>query len=198
MTQHVRRPALLALALTAALALAGCGDDPEKEPATKDAPSSSATTKDPAVAALATAFADEDALGLTAEESECIGTTLVDDAGPDRLVEWKVLDDSHQEATLRDEPEAFVAARTRALSACVGLLEVGLRAQRSLLETMATTPEEKAKAADDAYWTALGACLAEEIPEDEVLAAFLADETDPAIEKRATEATERCEAAASD
>lgn len=191
MTSRACHAALIATTLTLTLGLAGCGDDPAAEPSTKGSPS--AEQADPAAKALAAAFSDMDAITLTDDEAGCLGETVLEKAGADKLVEWKVLDANHDTATLRDEPQAFVEVRTRALSACVGLLDLGLRTTRSFAESAASTPAEKAKVADDDYWAALTACVERSVPEDEVLAAVLDEKASAAMEQRVEKLSEGCE-----
>ncbi|NHA00785.1 hypothetical protein G5V59_14720 [Nocardioides sp. W3-2-3] len=191
MTTRTCHVTLFAATLVLALGLAGCGDDPASESSPTASPS--AEQADPAAKALAAAFGEMDAVAFTDEETGCLGDAVLEKAGADRLVEWKVLDASHETATMRDEPQAFVEVRTEALSTCVGLVDFGLRTMRSFSESAASTPAEKAKVADDDYWAALTACVERQIPEKDVLAAVLDEKASAAMQQRVEKISDGCE-----
>lgn len=93
--------------------------------------SASSAATDPAVASLSAAFGQDAAAAMTSEERRCTAGRLVQQVGPERLVAWRILDASHVHATLRDAPQAFVDARARALSSCVGLHVLSVRRMRA-------------------------------------------------------------------
>ncbi|WP_418060587.1 hypothetical protein [Pimelobacter simplex] len=171
--------------------LVGCGGGD----AGKDGPKARHSEKpvDPALAALADALVKSTETIVDRAEAECMGTHLIDEVGTDQLVTWGVLDKSRRTADLSGGPDEFEAALAPALSRCVGIAEASYRMQRMWLKEFAETPEDKAKAADDAYWVAVVACVDERIPEDLQIRATIDEDLPKDVEAQITRDWKQCE-----
>lgn len=81
----------------------------------------------------------------------------------------------------------------KAVGACIGPTESMVRVRRAWQRGVADTDEEKAVAADDAYWSRMTPCLEQAYPED-LLARMSRQEEVPAnAEARFEKAWKQCE-----
>ena len=191
MNHRLRTLALVAAATACAATLSACGDD-----GTAATPDASPTTEVP-LSPEASALADElqgdgDDPFFARDEAECIGTTLLESPGRERLVELGVLDTGGEVLDIDAGAEKFGEERVRAFSSCVGLTAMAVRWARFGAEVEAETAEDKALVADDDYWAAVTECMEERLPEDEAIAAALEEgsEDSPAADRSAADLAE--------
>lgn len=187
-----RRPlALFAAAAACAASLSACSDEPDGEAGgTPSAP----TPLSPVASAIADELqGDGDDPFFVRQEAECVGTALLESPGRERLVELGVLDADGKVLDLDAGSEAVAEERLRAFSGCVGLTAMAVRWARVGAEVEAETAEDKALAADDDYWADVTECMEERLPEDEAIAAALAEGAgDSAAGKQSAVDLEEC------